>query len=350
MNSKISTENDLKKKIWPVFKWILCLAVLLFVVKRAWDLWNSSPDQVLELHYQWLLLSGIVYLVGWIPSVWFYRMLLFRAGGKINALETARSYYCGHLGKYIPGKALVLVIRAALVRHSGVAGRVAGLMAAYETLVMMGAGAALSVALIPFFLTPESTEHLPEFFNRILTTKPVPSLLESPVALPVIVILISLILLPAISKLFSFAAGKMAGTLNTESETMTEIQIETRFLFYGLVVFVLSWFLMGTSLGLVLKGVGVNNAVWSDLPAWTGIVSLATVIGFVAVFAPGGVGVREGILIGLLTLQPAVGDKSAVAAAFLLRVVWLLAEVLIAVILYLWAKPSNNPEIGSSPD
>ncbi len=341
--------RKLKNKIWPVFKWILCLLVILFVGKRALDLWKSSPDQVLTIHYHWLVLSGIIYLLGWIPSVWFFQKLLFRAGGKVSMLESARAYYCGHLGKYIPGKALVLVIRASLVTHSGVPGRVAGLMAAYETLVMMGAGAALSVALFPFFFNQDLITILPEFLQSVFTHPQAQHVLNSSWLLPVAVIIISILLLPLIAKLFSFAANKMSQSVPQENADSSVQPIDARFLLIGLLIFVLSWCMMGLSLGLILKGVGGENWNWSDIPMWTGVVSLATVVGFVAIFAPGGVGVREGILIGILSQQVFIGEKSAVAAAFLLRVVWLLAEVSLSGILYYWAEPKETTPVWVEP-
>ena len=51
--------------------------------------------------------------------------------------------------------------------------------------------------------------------------------------------------------------------------------------------------------------------------------------GFLAIFAPGGVGVREGALIAILQFQPGIDTRQAVAAAFLLRLVGLGAEVVV---------------------
>ena len=54
--------------------------------------------------------AGIAYAVGWLPSVWFWRSLMGSLGGRVTFADAARAYYCGHLGKYVPGKAMVLVI------------------------------------------------------------------------------------------------------------------------------------------------------------------------------------------------------------------------------------------------
>jgi uncharacterized membrane protein YbhN (UPF0104 family) len=52
---------------------------------------------------------------------------------------------------------------------------------------------------------------------------------------------------------------------------------------------------------------------------------------------PGGLGVREGVLISLLT--PALGPDLAVVAAFLLRLVWVVAELAAAAVLVPMLRP-----------
>ena len=70
---------------------------------------------------------------------------------------------------------------------------------------------------------------------------------------------------------------------------------------------------------------------------WTGAAAISMVGGFLAVFAPGGLGVREGLLMEILRHQ--AGPHEAVAAAVLLRAVNLAGELLVAGALYLVVRP-----------
>jgi uncharacterized membrane protein YbhN (UPF0104 family) len=70
--------------------------------------------------------------------------------------------------------------------------------------------------------------------------------------------------------------------------------------------------------------------------------------GFIAIFAPGGVGVREGVLIEVLKTQPEIDPRQAVAAAFALRLVGFLTEVGLAVVLYYGLAPRSRREASSS--
>ena len=66
-------------------------------------------------------------------------------------------------------------------------------------------------------------------------------------------------------------------------------------------------------------------------------VALATVAGFVVAVLPGGLGVREGVLMS--ALAPALGSDHAVVAALLLRLVWVVAELVPRRLLSLFRRP-----------
>ena len=71
----------------------------------------------------------------------------------------------------------------------------------------------------------------------------------------------------------------------------------------------------------------------SDSLIWAGDVSSATFLGFLAMFAPGGLGVREAALLELLQSQPGISHTQAVAATALLRAAWLTAEIFAVAVL-----------------
>ena len=100
----------------------------------------------------------------------------------------------------------------------------------------------------------------------------------------------------------------------------------------GVVVFLAAWWIQGLALGLTIQAVSAEPVNWGDWPFWTGAAAVAVVGGFVAIFSPGGLGVREGLLMELLSRQ--LGPHEAVAVAMLLRGVMLAGEILAAVGLY----------------
>ena len=73
-------------------------------------------------------------------------------------------------------------------------------------------------------------------------------------------------------------------------------------------------------------------------------VALATVAGFVVAVLPGGLGVREGVLMS--ALAPALGSDNAVVAALALRLVWVAAELAAAALFLPWYR---RPPAGLKP-
>jgi uncharacterized membrane protein YbhN (UPF0104 family) len=86
---------------------------------------------------------------------------------------------------------------------------------------------------------------------------------------------------------------------------------------------VVSWIAHGTAFWLLARGLGLPGSL--PIATALGVFSLGYVLGLLALFAPGGVGVREVVLIGLLT--PALGAGGAVALTVASRILLTLTEV-----------------------
>jgi hypothetical protein len=279
-------------------------------------LWRQSEQTEIRVQYGWLMLSGAAYLAGWLPSVWFWRALMRSLGATVGFADSLRAYYCGHLGKYIPGKVMVPGIRATMLHNRGARFATAALTAVYETLLMMGAGLAIGLALLPITGWPVwLAENL---HGKWLA--------------PVAVVAGCIVMLPLMSKLMSYISTRTIGA--SLGETGLPRQVPMRLIAAGLLAFAAGWMLQGLSLGLTLRAVSDDPLNLRDWPAWTGAIAISTSVGFLMIFAPGGVGVREGLLIEVLRIQPSITEKQAIAAAVLSRLVSLAAEIAAALVLY----------------
>jgi hypothetical protein len=101
-----------------------------------------------------------------------------------------------------------------------------------------------------------------------------------------------------------------------------------------------------------LAGLGAALCVAAFAPVDPGIfplalasIALGTVAGFLALFAPVGLGVREGI--GALVLAPAVGADVALLAMLLLRGITVVVDLLLALLAMLGGRrvaPSSSSQ------
>lgn len=335
-----------KPWLWPVAKALLVVALLVLIGRRfAFDLAQLNLSE-LTLRPAWLLLSAALYLLALGCAGLFWYRLLWDFGEKPALFPALRAYYVSHLGKYIPGKALALVIRGALIRSPDVRFGVAVLSAFYEVLTTMAAGALLAAVL--FVLDPSR--------QGTLDVNPV----------VIGLVLLPLLGVPLLPAVFNRLVQRLARRFQ-KVESFQLPRLRTGTLLVGLGLGCVGWALMGLSLWALVEAVVPVSPTLdlSLLGRYTAMVALAYVAGFLALIMPSGVGVREYFLLRLLPPvlpQQVAASAEPVAAAvvLLLRLLWTAAELLVAGVLYWWPGmrrvrleapevPANPPSGASSP-
>lgn len=267
-----------------------------------------------QLRPAWLVLGGLLYLAGLLPSAVFWHRVLGALGQRPRWFETFRAYYIGHLGKYVPGKALVVILRTALIRSRRVDTPVAVLSVFYETLTMMAIGAAVAAAVL--MIRFREQQWLAAVALGLMLLAGLPTV---PAVFAWIVRLL---------RLERFQAG-LADSLK---------DVGWRGIVAGWLGIAAGWCVIGGSLAATLRGLDAEVAL-DDLPLCIASASLAVVAGFLSLI-PGGAVVREAVILELMA--PRFGAAVALLAAVAVRFVWLLAEVAVSVILYYW--PSGQVE------
>jgi hypothetical protein len=278
---------------------------------RTWrDLHEHGES--LRIDPGWVALAVVLYLVGLGAYGLFFGRVLRASATPVGYLPALRAYLISHLGKYVPGKALVVVMRVGLVVPAGARPATSAFATLYETLVMMAAGGLL--AFVGFAVPPAQPWGMavglglglaflvvvwPTVFPRISALMSLPFPNVGPDALP-----------------------RLGGRLLGE----------------GLLWALAGWVLLGMSQVAVVRALGMASLPVGRWPLVIASVALATVAGFVIAVLPGGLGVREGVL--MTALKPALGEDAAVLAALALRLAWVLGEVLAAAVLAV-ARPSS---------
>jgi glycosyltransferase 2 family protein len=309
-------------RVWPFLKWGLFAVVMVFVGRRALQLWRDSPPTELHIDIRWLIPAAVMYLIGWLPSVWFWRALLKRMHQRVGWYEAIRAHYVGQVGKYLPGKALVLILRGSLVSEAGANPVFAGVTAAYETLVFMWAGTALALALAPLTLPDSFWQQMPLAVQG----------LRQPVwLLPLIVLVGTIASTPFSAWLFTLVGRK---ALPRDLSAPQPPAFTAGLMVQGAFITSLGWLCHALSLGCTLQAVSDRPFDLVQFPVWLASVCVSTVGGFVILVAPGGLGVREWLLVEMLKDQPDIGPARAVVVAGLLRAVWFVAELVAAGVLF----------------
>ncbi len=270
--------------------------------------WSPS-----RLKFGWLVAAGLLYLASLFPSALFWHGVLRALGQQPRLMQTIRAYYIGHLGKYVPGKALVVVLRTGLVRGPQVDTAVAAASIFYETLTMMAVGSFVGGGALAIWFRHQTWLMLVAIGMMLVSGLP---------TLP-----------PIFRRIVAIAAGR-----RIDPAVLTRFgQISFRLLVLGWLGIAIGWCLNGLSLYLVIgaSGFEITPEVGEKLLLCTIAGALSVVAGFLSLI-PGGAVVREAVLIALL--PPYFGQIAAVVSALVARLVSLVAELAISVILYVSAR------------
>lgn len=325
-------KRDSVFSIKSLVKRLLFLFVLGLVIWQIVSLGRQIDWNQTQLHPVWLLAAAVTYLLGWLPCVWYWRSLILLQGMSLPWATAIRSHYCGQLGKYVPGKAAALLIRGEMARSAGVPLLIGILTAGFESLATMGVGGAVAATLAPFAITRE------EWAKLHLTWISEP-LVQGMIVIAMVAL--TILCIPLLSQVLNLVLQKIVGKVVKSDTTFREIK-PSRWAFLALV---LTWWLHGLSLGCTIQGLGADVNLLANWPRWTATASLGTVSGFIVLFAPGGAGVREGVM--LTILQGSLGPRAALVVV-VLRLVWLVSELLVAGLFLFILRPAKTiPESGN---
>ncbi|MGB6045552.1 MAG: lysylphosphatidylglycerol synthase transmembrane domain-containing protein [Pirellulales bacterium] len=317
------SDHQKRQKRW--LRLAIHLAVLVLI---TWGVGRTILDAIDELREysvrlspSWLITAGGLYLLGLLPMGLFWHRTLIAMGQRPGVPETLRAFYIGHIGKYVPGKVMVVVLRTGMLRSQRVQTSLAAATVFLETLTMMAVGAFLAAVMLCFWLRNYLQEH-----DYLL-----------PLAIGLL-LLAGLPTLPPVFRLLVQRLGVARGDPQLESKLRA---INFRLMALGWVAVAVGWLLLASSLWAVMRAMDIDGLQGvAHLPFYVAAVTLAVVAGFLSLI-PGGVLVREMILTAVLgeiyfgmVLGIPLADGTALAVAVVLRLIWLAAEVLLALLLY----------------
>jgi glycosyltransferase 2 family protein len=241
---------------------VLLVAALVFVVLRARSLWHGS--HIDWSHVDWAALAG-AFVLGAAGTaagglIW---LAILRDLGVHTQRRWLGLFFQAQLGKYIPGSVWQYAGRAAVARAQGIPVRPVAVSLPIEFLAAAVAGGATGAFLLGWW---------------------------GAAIVGAAVIVLLLIERPA-----RIRAVAVPTTIRAT------------------ILFVPVWLLLGASFWLCARG--LVDAPATDLAFYMGAFAIAWLAGLLAVYAPGGLGVREAVLVAFLHGRIGAGDALVVAAA-----------------------------------
>ncbi|MGH7519104.1 MAG: lysylphosphatidylglycerol synthase domain-containing protein [Gemmatimonadales bacterium] len=287
-------------RAWRSLQWIVGVGVIALAVRALARNWADLKSQPLALQPRplYLLASILITWAMYAVLIAAWRALLESWGQRLDPRTAARIWTVSNLGKYLPGKVWALAGMTVLSQRAGVAPWAAAASAVVLQAVSIGTGAAIvglagAVAL--------EAAH-PGTRAALLVL-----VLASAVA-------VGLVLWPPVARRLLGLAGVDAASSRPPAASAVLL---------GIVSGVLAW--LGYGVALVCLARGLLPGVRLDLVTATGAFTASYLAGLLALVAPGGIGVREGVMI--LLLQAPLGLAAATVLALASRVLLTLAEL-----------------------
>ena len=268
-----------KKILYRIAQVIIILVIFYFLGKNLFLNLNKIRNYQWELNYPLLITSfflfGLVYL--YLIRIWL--SLLSKLDSNLSFWKMSKIWFISNLGKYLPGKVWTMVGIIYLLEKEGVPKK-KGL----TTAIIGQALSVLSALLLSFILLGHS------LYERIFSENLIVFLL-------VIFFSIAVFIFMAYPKFLEMVIN--FGLRLVKKERIS-LKLNSRQLILYLLFYTLSWLLFGLAFMFFIKSITPVN--WNLYLGITGAFAFSLTLGFLAVFVPGGIGVREGVLVILLSL------------------------------------------------
>lgn len=305
------------RRIRDVVTVVLLFAALWFAGGVMATHWASVRDAGLALRPEWptIGLSAVIVLACYALLIETWRRMVRTWGSALAPGDAARIWFVSNLGRYVPGKVWQIGAMGLLAQRAGVAPDAAvgsslvlaivNILAGLVVILATGRGALDSLALPPLATAAASVA-------AVLAT----------VALPW--------LLPSIIRVFNRMSGRQ----------LASPQIPLLAIAAAFVGCSLAWIGYGLAFA-TFAGSLVPTPDSAGMGGHIAAFALSYLAGYLAVFAPGGIGVRELSLAALLTTFLGYGSGDAGVLVLTSRAWLTVLEVLPGAALLAWAALTN---------
>jgi uncharacterized membrane protein YbhN (UPF0104 family) len=296
----------------PLIQWIIVIGIFIFLGKMVWENWT----QVREAHFTFrpfpLLLSTFIFVLSYFIQIWAWYLITLKLGIAISLSETLGSWFYSQLGKYLPGKVWLLLARFYFYESKGKSKKAISIALYLEMVTLIVAGGLIFLVALLFFKEVGPFYSGKQFWYLVL-----------------LLILFAFIFLhpQVLQKILNWA-------LVPFKREPLFLSISYSDVLWILSVCILSWVIGGISFYLFIDSVYPVSS--ETILFLTGALAFSSILGIVAIFAPSGLGVREGTLVYLLSFIMPV--SVAVIISILTRIWMTLIEIGLIGVIYLLSK------------
>lgn len=312
----------------PLVRVALVLTALGFLAWGFADQWRelqraiAAATDAVRLSWGWIMAASVLVLATHALLVQSWRMLLAEWGGHLRYPQAVQIWTIANLGKWIPGKVWQVGVMSMMATDAGVSGVGAAGAALLGTLLNIGAGFGVSA-----ITGAAALDAIQPGLQRVALGLAL-AFVAGVVALPK--------LLPPLLTRFARWRGVEA----------TERRLSHRTLWTATAINALAWLAYGVAFQWLTRG--VTPSVSGNPGLFIAVYTASYLLGYLAVFSPGGLGIREGAIVALLVALGMTGQGEAAILSVASRVWIILLEVLPGVISLVLLPPGQRAALRRS--
>lgn len=297
-----------KDKLLKALKIIFGVLVVVFLAWYFWKNWDEFSEKIINVNIGIFVLSMLFYFAYKITlaSLWHYITKINNCSIKYEKAVT--SYLYSILGKYIPGKVFMLAARLTYYKEEDAPlSKVTVCFFIENVCTLLGAAMLFIVSL--FFFPNELLENY-----KWLT-----------------LLLIAAFFVCIHPKIINFVL-RLIGKIFKKN---LEIPMKYSQMLKVVLLFIGNWLIVGFGFFILTKSI-YPAAEWSQMLYCAGIWGVSAIMGILAIFAPSGLGVREGIIVaGLMLIMP---QSDAMVISVVSRLWQTIPELLLVALAFIYSR------------
>ncbi len=297
-----------KDKLLKALKIVFGVLVVVFLAWYFWKNWDEFSEKIMSVNIGIFIISMLFYFAYKITlaSLWHYITKI--NGCSIKYEKAVTSYLYSILGKYIPGKVFMLAARLTYYKEEEAPlSKVTVCFFIENVCTLLGAAMLFIVSL--FFFPNELLENY-----KWLT-----------------LLLIAAFFVCIHPKIINFVL-RLIGKIFKKN---LEIPMKYSQMLKVVLLFIGNWLIVGFGFFILTKSI-YPAAEWSQMLYCAGIWGVSAIMGILAIFAPSGLGVREGIIVaGLMLIMP---QSDAMVISVVSRLWQTIPELLLVTMAFVYSR------------
>ena len=289
-----------KSAVLKIIKIAFGALAVIFIAWHFYGNWDEFSHKILSVDPGIFALSMLFYFAYKLSLALLFHYITRINGCAIGYRKAVAAYLISILGKYIPGKVFMLAARLTYYKEDGAPLSKVTVCFFIENVCTL-LGAAMLFILSLFFFPNELLDNY-----KWLT-----------------VLMIAAFFVVIHPKIIN-GVLKLAGRIFKKE---LEIPMKYAQILKVVLMFIGNWLIVGFGFFMLVRS--VNPAVgWNEMPFCAGIFGISAIMGILAIFAPSGLGVREGIILaGLMLIMP---ESDAAVISVISRLWQTAAELILA--------------------